>query len=143
MANQYETVFIMTPVLSDEQMKETVQKFEKILTDKGAEIVHQENWGLRKLEYPIQKKSSGFYHLIEFKAEGDVVEALELQYRRDERIMRFLTVSMDKYAIAYAEKRRANRNAKAAEKVEVKEEAPAVEQPQEVNNESNQTEQAE
>jgi len=143
MANQYETVFIMTPVLSEEQMKETVQKFEKILTDKGAEIVHQENWGLRKLEYPIQKKSSGFYHLIEFKAEGPVVEALELQYRRDERIMRFLTVSMDKYAIAYAEKRRANRNAKAAEKVEVKEEAPAVEQPQEVNNESNQTEQAE
>jgi len=143
MANHYETVFIMTPVLSEEQMKETVQKFEKILTDKGAEIVHQENWGLRKLEYPIQKKSSGFYHLIEFKAEGPVVEALELQYRRDERIMRFLTVSMDKYAIAYAEKRRANRNAKAAEKVEVKEEAPAVEQPQEVNNESNQTEQAE
>ena len=147
MANKYETVFIMTPVLSEEQMKETVQKFEKILTDKGAEIVHQENWGLRKLEYPIQKKSSGFYHLIEFKAEGEVVEALELQYRRDERIMRFLTVSMDKYAIAYAEKRRANRNAKAAEKVEVKEEvkeeAPAVEQPQEVNNESNQTEQAE
>ncbi|MBR0304966.1 MAG: 30S ribosomal protein S6 [Bacteroidales bacterium] len=142
MANQYETVFIMTPVLSEEQMKETVQKFEKILTDKGAEIVHQENWGLRKLEYPIQKKSSGFYHLIEFKAEGEVVEALELQYRRDERIMRFLTVSMDKYAIAYAEKRRANRKEKAAEKVEVKEEAPVVEQPQEVNNESNQTEQA-
>ena len=134
MANQYETVFIMTPVLSEEQMKETVQKFEKVLTDKGAEIVHQENWGLRKLEYPIQKKSSGFYHLIEFKAEGSVVEALELQYRRDERIMRFLTVSMDKYAIAYAEKRRANRKEKAAAKEEVKEE---------VNNESNQTEQAE
>ncbi len=144
MANQYETVFIMTPVLSEEQMKETVQKFEKILTDKGAEIVHQENWGLRKLEYPIQKKSSGFYHLIEFKAEGSVVEALELQYRRDERIIRFLTVSMDKYAIAYAEKRRANRKEKAAAKEEVKEEAPVVtEQPQEVNNESNQTEQAE
>ncbi|MBR3573376.1 MAG: 30S ribosomal protein S6 [Bacteroidales bacterium] len=143
MANQYETVFIMTPVLSEEQMKETVQKFEKVLTDKGAEIVHQENWGLRKLEYPIQKKSSGFYHLIEFKAEGSVVEALELQYRRDERIMRFLTVSMDKYAIAYAEKRRANRKEKAAAKEEVKEETPVVEQPQEVNNESNQTEQAE
>ena len=143
MANHYETVFIMTPVLSEEQMKETVQKFEKVLTDKGAEIVHQENWGLRKLEYPIQKKSSGFYHLIEFKAEGSVVEALELQYRRDERIMRFLTVSMDKYAIAYAEKRRANRKEKAAAKEEVKEETPVVEQPQEVNNESNQTEQAE
>lgn len=136
MVNQYETVFIMTPVLSEDQMKETVQKFEKILTDKGAEIVHQENWGLRKLEYPIQKKSSGFYHLIEFKAEGTTVEALELQYRRDERIMRFLTVSMDKYAIAYAEKRRANRNAKTAAK------ETAAEPKQEVNMESNQTEQA-
>lgn len=135
MVNQYETVFIMTPVLSEDQMKETVQKFEKILTDKGAEIVHQENWGLRKLEYPIQKKTSGFYQLIEFKAEPTVVADLELQYRRDERIMRFLTVSMDKYAIAYAEKRRANRSAKAAQK-EVVAEQPAV------NNESNQTEQA-
>ena len=114
MANHYETVFIMTPVLSDEQMKETVQKFEKILTDQGAEIVHQENWGLRKLEYPIQKKSSGFYHLFEFKADGNVVGELELQFRRDERIIRFLTVTMDKYAIAFAEKRRNNRKEKAA-----------------------------
>ncbi|MBR4135199.1 MAG: 30S ribosomal protein S6 [Bacteroidales bacterium] len=144
MANQYETVFIMTPVLSEDQMKETVQKFEKILTNKGAEIVHQENWGLRKLEYPIQKKSSGFYHLFEFKAESDVVAELELQYRRDERIMRFLTVSMDKYAIAYAEKRRNLRNEKAAKAQEEAVEAPAtVEAPaaaEEVNNES-QTEQ--
>jgi small subunit ribosomal protein S6 len=138
MVNQYETVFIMTPVLSEDQMKETVQKFEKILTDKGAEIVHQENWGFRKLEYPIQKKSSGFYHLFEFKADPSVIAELELQYRRDERIMRFLTVSMDKYAIAYAEKRRANRSQKAAEKETVA----VVEQP-EANNESNKTEQAE
>ena len=114
MANHYETVFIRTPVLSEEQMKETVQKFEKILTDQGAEIVHQENWGLRKLEYPIQKKSSGFYHLFEFKADGNVVNELELQFRRDERIIRFLTVTMDKYAIAYAEKRRNNRKEKTA-----------------------------
>ncbi|MBQ9435632.1 MAG: 30S ribosomal protein S6 [Bacteroidales bacterium] len=104
--NQYETVFIMTPVLSDEQMKETVKKFENILLDKGAEMVHQENWGLRKLEYPIAKKTSGFYHLFEFKAEGSIVKELELQYRRDERVMRFLTVAMDKHAIAYSVKRR-------------------------------------
>jgi len=153
MANQYETVFIMTPVLSEDQMKETVQKFEKILTDKGAEIVHQENWGLRKLEYPIQKKSSGFYHLFEYKGEGDVVSEVELQFRRDERIMRFLTVSMDKYAIAYAEKRRAVRKEKAAaakearehdskERREYKETAPVAEQApaaQENNNEQKQT----
>ncbi len=139
MANQYETVFIMTPVLSEDQMKETVQKFEKILTSKGAEIVHQENWGLRKLEYPIQKKSSGFYHLFEFKADGNVVADLELQYRRDERIMRFLTVSMDKYAIAYAEKRRNLRNEK-AQQAQAQQEAPVAET-EVVNNESNQTEQ--
>jgi len=106
MLKQYETVFIMTPVLSDDQMKETVKKFENILRDKGAEIVHQENWGLKRLEYQIQKKSTGFYHLFEFKAEPNVVSELELQYRRDEKIMRYLSVALDKDAITYAEKRR-------------------------------------
>ena len=106
MMNHYETVFIMTPVLSEEQMKETVKKFENFLLEKGAEIVHQENWGLRKLEYPIAKKTSGFYHLFEFIADGSVVKEYELQYRRDEKVMRYLTVLMDKHAIAYAEKRR-------------------------------------
>jgi len=106
MLKQYETVFIMTPVLSDDQMKETVKKFENILRDKGAEIIHQENWGLRRLEYQIQKKSTGFYQLFEFKAEPHLVAELELQYRRDEKIMRYLTVMLDKDAIAYAEKRR-------------------------------------
>jgi small subunit ribosomal protein S6 len=106
MLKQYETVFIMTPVLSDDQMKETVKKFENILLEKGAEIIHQENWGLKRLEYQIQKKSTGFYHLFQFKAEPSVVAEFELQYRRDERIMRFLTVMLDKDAIAYAEKRR-------------------------------------
>lgn len=114
MINQYETVFIMTPVLSEIQMKETVQKFEGVLARKGAELLHRENWGLRKLEYPIQKKSSGFYHLFEYKGEGEVVEELELQFRRDERIMRFLTVKMNKYHIAYAEKRRILRREKVA-----------------------------
>jgi len=109
MLKQYETVFIMTPVLSDDQMKETVKKFENILCDKGAEIIHQENWGLKRLEYQIQKKSTGFYQLFEFKAEPSVVAELELQYRRDERIMRFLTVTLDKDAIAYAEKRRTHK----------------------------------
>ena len=116
MLNHYETVFIMTPVLSDEQMKETVKKFENFLLEKGAEIVHQENWGLRKLEYPIAKKTSGFYHLFEFKAEGSVVKEYELQYRRDEKIMRYLTVALDKHAIAYSEKRRNLRKEKEATK---------------------------
>ncbi|MDR1792948.1 MAG: 30S ribosomal protein S6 [Bacteroidales bacterium] len=106
MVNQYEAVFIMTPVLSDEQMKETVGKFEQLLRDSGCEIVHQENWGMRTLAYPIKKKSSGFYHLFEFKAEGSFVREFELQLKRDERIIRYLTVHLDKYAIEYNQKRR-------------------------------------
>lgn len=106
MINQYEVVFIMTPVLSDEQMKETAKKFKDLLQENGAEIVNEENWGLRKLAYPIQKKSTGFYYLLEFKSEGTVISTLEVNFRRDERIIRFLTVKLDKHAIAYSEKRR-------------------------------------
>ena len=104
--NQYETVFILTPVLSDVQAKETVAKFKKLLTDNGAEILNEEAWGLKKLAYNIQKKSSGFYNLLEFKAEPSVVNTLETGFRRDERVIRFITVKLDKYAAQYAEKRR-------------------------------------
>ena len=104
--NQYETVFILTPVLSDDQAKETVAKFKKILTDNGAEILNEEAWGLKKLAYQIDKKTSGFYNLIEFKAEPTIVETLETGYRRDEKVIRYITVKLDKYAAAYAEKRR-------------------------------------
>ena len=108
MVRQYETVFIVTPVLSEEQIKETVKKYQTLLTDNGAEIVFENNWGMRKLAYPIQKKTTGFYYLIEFRAEGEVIAKLETAYKRDERLLRFLTVSLDKHAIAYNEKRRAN-----------------------------------
>lgn len=104
--NQYETVFIVTPVLSEEQMKEAVKKYQDYLKDNGAEIVHEEHWGMRKLAYPIQKKSTGFYHLMEFKAEGNFIADLETQLKRDERIIRFLTVKLDKHAVAYNEKKR-------------------------------------
>ena len=116
MANQYETVFIMTPVLSEEQMKETVDKYQKFLISKNAEIVYEDNWGLRKLAYPIQKKSTGFYHLIEFKAEPEIIREWEVIFKRDERILRFLTVALEKHAIAYNEKKR--NKAKAEKQVE-------------------------
>ncbi|MCF8335692.1 MAG: 30S ribosomal protein S6 [Bacteroidales bacterium] len=106
MERHYETVFIATPVLSEDQMKETVEKFKNILRKNGAEIVHEEDWGLRKLAYPIEKKSTGFYHLIEFESDGQAIDSLELEFKRDERVLRFLTVKMDKYAVEYAEKRR-------------------------------------
>ena len=104
--NHYETVFIATPVLSDVQTKEVFGKFQGVITENGGRIVSGEEWGLKKLAYPIQKKTTGFYFLIEFEAEGDIVDTLETQYRRDERVIRFLTFKMDKYAVEYAEKRR-------------------------------------
>ena len=107
--NHYETVFIATPVLSDVQTKELFGKFQGVITENGGQIVSSEDWGLRKLAYPIQKKTTGFYYLIEFEGEGDLVEKLETQYRRDECVIRFLTFRMDKYAVEYAEKRR-NKN---------------------------------
>ena len=104
--NNYETVFILNPVLSEEQAKDTVEKFVKVLTKANAEIVNAENWGLKKLAYPINKKSTGFYNLIEFTAEPQVVNTLETEYRRDESVMRFLTTALDKHAIVYNERRR-------------------------------------
>jgi len=112
--NNYETVFILTPVLSEIQMKEAVEKFKDLLVSEGAEIVNEEYWGLRKLEYPIQKKNSGFYVMLEFKANPSVVAKLEINYRRDERVLRFLTVRQDKYHALYAEKRRSLKQTKEA-----------------------------
>ena len=125
MIKQYETVFIATPVLSDTQMKEAVAKYVKLITDNGGEIVYQEDWGLKQLAYPIQHKTSGFYYLIEFKATPEFVATLETQYHRDERIIRYLTVALDKHAVAYAEHRRQTRAAKAAAAAAKAEEAPA------------------
>ncbi len=101
----YETMFIITPLLTEEQMKEVAGKFRDYLTNNQAEIVHEENWGLRKLAYAIKKKSTGFYHLIEFKADPTLIERFEIEYKRDERIMRFMTTSLDKYAVEYNERR--------------------------------------
>ena len=111
--NHYETVFILNPVLSEDQIKETVKKFEDFLVSRGAKMVSKENWGLKKLAYPIQHKKSGFYHLFEFQAPGEAIGPYELEFRRDERIMRFLTVKLDKHAIAWAEKRRTKLKANA------------------------------
>lgn len=110
--NNYESVFIATPVLSDQQLEELAGKFRGVITENGGQIISEEDWGLRKLAYPIQKKTTGFYYLMEFTGEGDIIEKLETQYRRDERVIRFLTFKMDKYAVEYAEKRRNKNTAK-------------------------------
>ncbi|PHS52993.1 MAG: 30S ribosomal protein S6 [Lutibacter sp.] len=104
--NHYETVFILNPVLSESQVKEAVQKFHDYLVSKGAEMISKEDWGLKKLAYAIQNKKSGFYHLIEYKVSGEIITPFELEFRRDDSVMRYLTVRLDKHAIAWAEKRR-------------------------------------
>ena len=104
--NNYETVFIATPVLSDVQVKELVSKFQGVITENGGQIVNAEAWGLKKLAYAIQKKTTGYYFLIEFTGEGDLIEKLEKQYRRDERVIRFLSFRQDKHAVEYSIKRR-------------------------------------
>jgi len=111
--NNYETVFILNPVLSEEQIAETVKKFENFLTKNGAKMVAKENWGLKKLAYPIQHKKSGFYHLFEFTGPGEIVTPYEQEFKREERVMRFLTVKLDKHAIEWAEKRRTRLKTKA------------------------------
>ncbi len=106
MKRDYETVFILTPVLSEAQMKDAVEKFKKVLIDAGAEIINEEIWGLKKLAYNIESKTTGFYNLFEFKAETSVIDKLETEYRRDEKIMRFLTTALNKHAVVYNERRR-------------------------------------
>lgn len=106
---RYETVFILTPVLSEDQVKEAVSKFEQFMTDNGATVVHKEDWGLKKLAYPIQKKTTGFYHLFEFEADGTLISRLETEFKRDERVIRWLSVKMEKNHIAFAEKTRAKK----------------------------------
>ncbi len=128
MIKQYETVFIATPVLSESQMKEAVAKYIELIKSNGGEVVYEEDWGLKQLAYPIQHKTSGFYYLIEFKAAPEFIATLETQYHRDERIIRYLTVALDKDAVAYAEHRRQVRANKAA--APKTEEAPAVAEPE-------------
>jgi len=102
----YESVIIFTPVLSEDQLKDVVSKYRNLITENGGELVHEENWGLTKLAYPIQKKTTGFYHLFEFKANPEFISKFELAFRRDERIMRFLTVALDTHALVYNTRKR-------------------------------------
>ncbi|MDR7129166.1 MULTISPECIES: 30S ribosomal protein S6 [Algoriphagus] len=116
----YETVFILTPVLSDVQMKDTVDKFVNLLKELGADVINVENWGLKKMAYTIEKKTTGFYVMVEFKADPTLIRKFEVEFRRDEKVMRFLTTVLDKHSIVYAERRRKGEFNK---KVEAKEEA--------------------
>ena len=107
--NRYETVFIVTPVLSDSQVKETVKKFADLITSQEGTIEHQEVWGLRRFAYSINKVKTGFYHLMEFSAPPDLPKRLNVEFSRDDRIVRYLVCKQDKFAEAYSEKRKQKR----------------------------------
>jgi len=105
--NHYEVTFIVDPVLSGDEIKATAQTYVDQLTSVGCTIVHVDEMGLRQLAYPIKKRSSGIYYCVEFSNEnGEFLDNLELSLRRDERIMRFLTVRLDKYGVKYNEDKR-------------------------------------
>ncbi len=106
MIKQYESTLIVTPVLTDTELKQLLSGYIDFLKSNGAEIVHEDFWGMKQLAYPIRKKTSGFYYAVEFKAEGDVIDKLELLYRRDENILRFLSVKLDKFAQDFNDRKR-------------------------------------
>jgi small subunit ribosomal protein S6 len=109
-------------------MKDTVEKFVKVLKKGKADVINVEQWGLRKLAYPIQHKSTGFYNLLEFSASPEMVNTLETEFRRDESVMRFLTTVLDKHAVVYNERRRKgefNKNKESRKPVRKTEEEPA------------------
>jgi len=104
--NNYELMVIFTPVLSEEDFKAAQKKFADLITENGGEIVHENPWGLRSLAYPIQKKTTGLYVVLEYKAPSDFNEKLKVQLNRDENVLRHMITALDKYAVEYNSRRR-------------------------------------
>jgi small subunit ribosomal protein S6 len=113
----YEMMLIFTPVLADDEFKAAQAKFTSFIKENGGEIVHQNAWGLKSLAYPIQKKTTGLYFVVEFTAPTDLNAKMEIQLNRDETVMRHMITHLDKFAVAYN-----NRKRNAPAKAEVKEE---------------------
>jgi len=105
----YELMAIFTPVLSEDDYKNEQKKYADFITANGGEIVHQDAWGLRSLAYPIQKKTTGLYLVLEYNAPTEVNEKLEIQMNRDEFIIRHMVTRLDKFAVAYNVRKR-NKN---------------------------------
>jgi len=104
--NNYELMVIFTPVLSDDEFKNAQKKFTNLITENGGQIVAENPWGLKSLAYPIQKKTTGLYWVMEFIAPSDFNEKLKIQLLRDESVLRHLLTKLDKYAVEYNDKKR-------------------------------------
>ncbi|MCH2045919.1 MAG: 30S ribosomal protein S6 [Saprospiraceae bacterium] len=104
---QYETTFVINPTLSGDEIKQTAEMYLDHLRNSGCEIVHVTEWGMRPLAYPIKKCSTGAYFIVEYKtASYEAIDKMELSFRRDDHILRFLTIKLDKYAIKYNDDKR-------------------------------------
>ncbi len=104
--NDYELMVIFTPVLSEEDFKAAQKNVSAFIKDNGGKTVHTNPWGLRSLAYPIQKKTTGLYWVLEYQAPSDLNDKLKVQLNRDENVMRYLVTRLDKYAVEYNEKKR-------------------------------------
>jgi len=102
----YELMLIFTPVLAEDDFKAAQKKYVDFIKENGGEVVHTDAWGLRSLAYPIAKKTTGLYWVVEFKAPTDLNAKLDIQFNRDENIMRQMVTRLDKYAVEYNAKRR-------------------------------------
>jgi small subunit ribosomal protein S6 len=104
--NSYELMVIFTPVLSQEEFNAGIKNLKKFITDNGGEIVGEDTWGLKSFAYPIDKKTTGLYYIMEFKVDPAVIAKFTIQMNRDESIMRFMTTVLDKHSIAYNDRKR-------------------------------------
>ena len=104
--NNYELMVIFTPVLSDDEFKSAQRKYTTLVTETGGQIVGENPWGLKSLAYPIQKKTTGLYWVVEFTAPSDFNEKLKIQLLRDETVLRHMVTKLDKYAVEYNQKKR-------------------------------------
>jgi small subunit ribosomal protein S6 len=121
----YETTFIIDPVLSGDEIKQTAQMYMDFLKEQGCEVVQVEDMGVLELAYPINKRTSGAYMYVEYTATtGECIDKLELAFRRDDNILRYLTVAVDKHRAQYNQDKRAGKFEKKVEAEETAE-APA------------------
>ena len=104
--SNYELMVIFTPVLSEEDFKAAQKKYEALVKDNGGQLVHSNSWGLKSLAYPIQKKTTGLYWVMEYTAKSDFNEKLKIQMLRDESVLRQLCTKLDKYAVEYNARKR-------------------------------------
>ncbi len=114
----YELMVIFTPVLSDDDYKAALRKYTAFVAENGGEVVHEKPWGLKSLAFPINKKTTGLYWVLEYKAPSDFNEKLKIQLLRDDSVMRHLFTALDKYAVEYNERKRSGVPSTEAEKTE-------------------------